>query len=398
MRVPVLAAALIAFVTWAPAPRAAADDASAPVIDANNRFALELYPRLARGHDRNVFFSPYNIWSALALLYEGARGQTADEMRQMFHPPDDPALRHQAVAALHQRLQAEGAYTLKAANAIWADNSYPFLPAYIALARRAYDARVTNVDFVRRAEEARKAINAWVAEQTNRKIEELFAPGALTEDTRMALTTAIYFKGHWVAEFDKDVTRTEDFRAPSGTKRVPMMMQAGERFRYAEDGGTQVIELPYKGEALSMLILLPKEDRLDRVESSLTVERLAGWRRRLSLQPVDVYLPRFTFRTGYDLVEHLKALGMKAAFTDRADFTGLAATRKLAVDDAVHQAFVEVNEEGTEAAAATGFAVGVTSVQPSPPVFRADHPFIFAIQETRTGNLLFVGRFASPVS
>jgi serpin B len=370
--------------------------AADPIVDANNQFGLKLYAQLAQ-QTGNIFFSPYNIWSALTLLYEGARGETEKEMRDVTGAPADPETRRTAIAAIHARLQADGAYKLSVANALWAHTEHPFLPEYVAVARQYYDAGITNLDFIRQLEPSRLTINAWVEKKTNDKIKDLFPLGALSSATRLVLTTAIYFKGQWVREFDKALTKPEPFRSSGRSNDVPMMHAPEAQFRYGEDAHVQVLELPYKGDRLSMLIVLPRGDDPRSVEKALSIQSLAAWRALLRERDVEVFLPKFTFTKSVGLNGVLGRLGMGTAFTSDADFSGLDGTRALSVGSVVHKAFVDVNEEGTEAAAATGIAMLAETVRQVPPIFRADHPFIFAIQETGTGNLLFIGRIANPI-
>ena len=244
-------------------------------------------------------------------------------------------------------------------------------------------------------EKARQAINRWTEERTAGKIKELIKPNVLTALTRLVLTNAVYFKGQWASRFDPGETRPMVFRLPGGTKaEVPMMRQRA-KFNYAEDGGTQVLEMPYAGERFSMVIILPRdEDGLGALEKNLTEEWITAVLRRLKPVEIEVFLPRFKVEGAFTLNEKLEALGMVDAFDDvKADFTGMAPRRGLYIAHAVHKAYVEVDEEGTEAAAATGIVMGIKSM---PLVFRADHPFLFFIRDRRSGSLLFWGRLVDP--
>lgn len=370
------------------------------VVNASNQFALDAYSEL-RKEDGNIFFSPYSISTALAMVYEGARGKTAEEIQRVFHFPTDNDARRAAFAAIHNQLnEANSKYKLSVANALWAQNDYKFLDEYITILQQYFAAKATNVDFAKATEEARKTINTWVEKKTNSKIEDLFPKGSLNDATRLVLTNAIYFKGQWVKQFDKKQTIDEDFRISSAnTVRVPMMRQTGEsaKFKYTETKDAQVLEMPYEGEKLSMLILLPKNDNLVSLENSLSPEELSGWESELKERRVDVFIPKFTFDTKYTLNETLQKMGMPTAFLEGiADFSGMDGTRGLFIQTVIHQAFVDVNEEGTEAAAATGVGIGATAVELAAPVFRADHPFIFIIQDSENGNILFFGRVENP--
>ncbi|HIE05427.1 MAG TPA: serpin family protein, partial [bacterium (Candidatus Stahlbacteria)] len=372
------------------------------IIDANNSFALDLYSQLRKeSGDENIFFSPYSILVALTMTYEGARGKTAEEMQSVLHIPSDPDLRRSNFARIINGInRKEKKFKLSTANALWTQKDYKFLKEYLTTVERYYGGRATNLDFVKETEKSRQKINRWVEDQTEKRIKDLIPRGVLTPLTRLVLTNAIYFKGTWVKQFDKKETSDEEFRTISRrTVKVPMMRLTGEgaRFNYAEVDSVQILELAYDGEDLSMLILLPKEDKFEDLEKLLTSERLSEWRSMLREQRVDVYIPRFKFDTKYSLAKDLIAMGMPSAFgVPPADFSGMDGTRNLFISEVIHQAFVDVNEEGTEAAAATGVVMVLSSVKMT-PVFRADRPFIFMIQQRKTGNILFLGMVGDPV-
>jgi serpin B len=378
-----------------------ADDSGATVegvnnvINANNQFALDLYLKL-EDEESNIFFSPYSISVALAMTYEGARGKTAEEMQSVFYFPEDENIRRSSFAKIYNLVNKKNKkYELHTANALWAQKDYKFLDEYINAIKKYYVGKVTNVDFAKATENARLTINKWVEEQTNNKIKDLIPPGVLNALTRLVLTNAIYFKGLWVKQFDKKETREEDFKvSPEKTVKVDMMSMTGEEFNYYETEELQIIELLYEGEDLSMLIILPKENYLKSLEESLSLEKLAELRNSLSEQQVDVYIPKFKFETKYFMVKTLKEMGMPTAFSMDADFSGMDSTKDLFIANVIHQAFIDVNEEGTEAAAATGVVMELKAAMPT--VFRADHPFIFMIQERETNNILFLGRVIDP--
>jgi serpin B len=372
------------------------------VVNANNQFAFELYSKYKSKED-NIFFSPYSISSALAMTYEGARGQTADEIQSVFHFPKDDSLRRESFLKIYEQInKKDKKYQLRTANALWAQKDYKFLAEYFNLIDQYYRGKVTNLDFISQTEQSRITINNWVEEQTDNKIRNLIPPGVLNEMTRLVLTNAIYFKGFWDKQFDKKETKEEDFRtSPGNTVKVQMMSLTGEEaeFNYTETERLQILELPYEGEELSMLILLPKGDDLNALEESLNTENLSEWRNRLIEQRVEVYIPKFKFETKYFMAEDLKGMGMPTAFSMNADFSGMTGKKDLFISQVIHQAFVEVNEEGTEAAAATAVVWKGLSVRPkSIKIFKADHPFIFVIQEKETGDILFLGRVTNPTS
>jgi len=375
-----------------------AEEASS-VIDANNQFAFDLYSRY-KSQDGNIFFSPYSISTALAMTYEGARGKTADEMQAVFHFPKDDTLRRNSFLELYNGINIKDKpYTLKTANALWAQKDYTFLDSYFSLVKRYYGGNVTNLDFAGQTEESRLTINRWVEEQTDNKIKDLIPKKNIDSLTRLVLTNAIYFKGLWAKQFDKAKTVEKDFEvSPGKTVKAMMMSLTGEEavFKYAEKEDLQVLELPYKGEELSMLVLLPKKGGMDSFETALNAQKISELRKSLYKQRVDVYLPKFKFETKYFMKDTLIEMGMPTAFSMGADFSGMTGNNDLYIDKVIHQAFVEVNEEGTEAAAATAVVMRLKSMPPRMNIFNADHPFIFAIQDRATGNILFLGRVSEP--
>ncbi|MCL5773260.1 MAG: serpin family protein [Firmicutes bacterium] len=374
-------------------------DAGNAVVNANNQFAFDLYFKLKDKED-NIFFSPWSISSALVMTYEGARGKTAQEMQSVLHFPKDDGIRRASFKEINDRInKKDKKYKLSTANALWAQQAYPFLPEYKNLIQQYYGGKITNLDFIKDAEKSRKIINTWVEQQTNNKIKDLIPPDILGPLTRLVITNAIYFKGNWLTQFNKKNTKKADFKIePARTVKVQMMSLTRKKFNYAEADKLQILELPYNGEELSMLVLLPKENNLKFAENYLNQEKLNELKNSLAEQQVDVYIPKFKLETKYMMKSTLKEMGMPTAFSSFADFSGMDGTQKLKIDAVIHKAFVDVNEEGTEAAAATAVIITEKAVQrPSKKIiFRADHPFIFIIQETKTGNILFMGRVVNP--
>ncbi len=374
------------------------------VVNGNNAFALDLYAKLS-AQEGNLFFSPYSISTALAMTYAGARGNTWDEMKKALHFPLNPTERalHDAFGKLVHDMNAAGkkkGYQLSVANALWAQEDYKFLDEYTGLVTKSYDAGLNKLDFRTATEAARETINKWVEKQTNDKIKDLLKPGVLDPMTRLVLTNAIYFKGDWASKFKKEATQDLPFTLANGEKiKAPLMQQTGE-FGYADlsedmvGGGFRVLEMPYAGDELSMVILLP-----ERIEKFMpTQQNISAWLGVLRKQKVVVFLPKFKMTSEFKLNDTLSALGMKDAFVaDKADFSGMDGTKSLFISAVVHKAFVDMNEEGTEAAAATGVVVGVTCMPQAPPVFKADHPFVFLIRDKKTGGILFMGRVMNPV-
>ncbi|MCK5333558.1 MAG: serpin family protein, partial [Candidatus Aenigmarchaeota archaeon] len=354
-----------------------------------------------KSEEGNVFFSPYSISTALAMTYEGAKGKTAEEMQNVLHIPEDSTIRMPAFARIYNEInKGDKEYELSTANALWAQQDYIFLDEYTNNVEKYYGGKITNLDFITETEKSRQIINTWVEDQTNNKIKDLLPQGVLNALTRLVLTNAIYFKGTWTKQFDKKDTKEEDFTTSSGqTSKVPMMSLTGDnaKFNYAETNDAQILELPYDNDDLSMLIILPKENDLGALEESLNSENVPKFKSMLRKQRVDIYIPKFKFETKYFMVETLKKMGMPTAFTSTADFSGMDGTKNMYIANVIHQAFVEVNEEGTEAAAATAVVMQITSASMEPlPIFRANHPFIFLIQQKSTGNILFLGRVSNP--
>jgi serpin B len=380
------------------------------VVQGANAFAVDLYRQLAANQKGNLFCSPASVDTALAMTYAGAAGLTATQMAATLHYDLEPAKLHRAFAGLIAALNTPAAdfsgkpaYQLTLVNALWGQEGYPFAPAFTALVQKSYGAALNPVDFAGHAEQARQTINAWVARKTADKIQDLIGPGALDpQTTRLVLTNAVYFKSNWLTRFPKEATADGPFTTAAGaTVSVPMMRLAESKFfGYAENDGLQIVELPYESDALSMLILLPrKSDGLAALEQKLTAANLAAWTGRLEQALVHVTLPRFKFAGQFELSQTLGALGMKDAFADRADFSGMTGAEKLHISAVIHKAFVAVDEDGTEAAAATAIAMAAMALPVGEPKnFVADHPFLFLIRHRATGCVLFLGRVENPAA
>ena len=370
-------------------------------VEGNNAFAVAMYGQL-RSRSGNLFFSPESISTALAMAYAGARGDTASQMAKTLHFSLPPEQLHLAMGALLKDLNAtHDAYQLSVANALWAQHGYAFLDDYLNLLKNDYGAGLNQVDFKGATEAARQTINQWVEQKTQDKIKDLLQPGSLRSDTRLVLTNAIYFKGDWQTQFDKAQTKNEDFHLSQGqTATAPLMHREGG-FNYFDGGTFQVLEIPYKSKELSMIVFLPKDiGGLGGLEQSLTAGNTQQWLRRLApVSKVIVTMPKFKMTQEFELGATLGAMGMPKAFSSSADFSGMTGHRDFAISAIIHKAYVDVNEEGTEAAAATAVtmrAMAMRPVEQAPPVFRADHPFIFVIRDNGSDSILFMGRVMDP--
>lgn len=390
------------------------------VVDGNNRFALDIYRYLSvsdEQKEKNIFFSPLSLSTALAMTYAGARGETELQMAKVLHFELSQATLHRAFAGLLPRMQSQRGYQFAVANALWGQKQYPFLKSFTKNATKYYKAGVQSLDFVNDAEGARQVINKWVEEATLNKIRELIKPGIINQFTRLVLTNAVYFKGNWVSPFDPAQTHYRafipndpsnpnesnlgsrmsgvDIAKPNELPQVPMMSQENS-FAYYKDDEVQVLELPYQGERLSMLVILPSLN-LRKVEAMLTPELLDKWIRSMSEEKVGVYLPQFKMTCDFSISSVLSQMGMPVAFDPiKSDYSGMADGEGLCLTEVLHKAFVEVNEAGTEAAAATAVVVRITGV-PRTPQFFANRPFIFMIRDNSSGVLLFMGRVMNPL-
>lgn len=365
-----------------------------------NRFGTACYQQLAHG-DGNLIFSPFSISSALSMTLAGARGQTASEMAGVLHQihPDTayPAAFTALINQIIQRANGNGNNLLNA-NGLWVQRGLRLESEFQNTVQTVYGAPLTPLDFVRNTESARSAINSWTDQHTNGKIRELFGPGGLDGRTRLVLTSAVYFYGKWERPFRSQDTRPASFKLGGGGAVETSFMNQTGTFGYAETPSLQILEMKYAGTGLAWDVLLPKtEDGLANLETSLNFENLTAWLGSMENRSVKVALPKFRAESAFSLRETLSRMGMASAFTGSADFSGIDGRRDLALGDVRHKAFVDVSEEGTEAAAATGTtALLVRMVVPRKAVFRADHPFVFVIRDTQTGLILFAGRLTNP--
>jgi len=375
----------------------------AQAVNGSNAFAVDLYAQL-RAQPGNLFFSPESISTAFAMAYAGAQGQTATEMAKVFHFTLPADKLHPAMATLLKQMNAQhSAYELHVADALWAQEGKTFLPGYLNLVQTDYGAGFHPVDFKASPDNVRAAINAWVEQQTNNKITDLIGPGAINATTRLVLTNAVYFKSAWLSPFEAGATQSEEFHLSDAQQMSAPLMHRTGSYNYFDGGTFQVLEMPYAAGKLSMIVFLPKTiDGLPALEHSFTATAANEWVRKL--QPaakVVLMLPRFKMTQQFELSGTLSTMGMPQAFGNSANFAGMTGKPDFSISAAIHKAYIDVDENGTEAAAATGIVMYATAMRNEPPppppiVFRADHPFLFLIRDNSSGAILFMGRVADP--
>ena len=369
----------------------------------NTTFALNLYQQL-RAKEGNVFYSPFSISEALAMTYAGARGNTETQMAAAlnFTLPQDKL--HAAWNNLDTALMSRGkgakaadgkAFRLSVANALWGQIDFPFAAPFLDTLAVNYGAGMHVVDFINSPEPSRELINDWVAERTEDKIKDLLPKGSISGDTRLVLTNAIYFNAAWETPFKTSDTKDADFKKRDGSVISVPTMFGSQETGYGSGSGWSALRMPYDGNELSMILVLPDAGTLDAFEAGLNAEALDAITKSLGHHQVTITMPKFKFTSSFSLVEQLSTLGMTDAFSDKADFTGISEKGGLSISDVVHKAFVGVDEAGTEAAAATGVVIGVTSA-PEPAEIHLDHPFLFFIRDNATGAILFFGRVEDP--
>jgi len=371
------------------------------LVEGNSAFAFDLYQAL-KGEEGNIFYSPYSISMALAMTYGGARGDTerqmADAMR--FLLPQDrlhPTFNSLDIAlASRGEAQQDEGFRLHIANSIWGQQGFKFLDSYLDLLAENYGAGLRVIDFIKNTELARQTINDWVSEQTEQKIKDLIPQGAINEATRLVLANAIYFNAAWAYPFYEESTFNGDFFLVDGGKVTVPMMHQTESFGYAEGADYQAVELPYDGDELSMVILLPRQGLFNQFEAALNSQVVESIIEEIRYREVALSMPKFSYESSFGLKQALTALGMGDAFAPgAADFSGMDGAKDLFIQDVVHKAYISVDEAGTEAAAATGVIVGLTAM-PDTVQVDIDSPFIFLIRDIETGTVLFVGRVMNP--
>ena len=384
------------------APVASATEV-AELVESNTAFALDLYQALRTEGDGNLIYSPYSISLALGMTYAGARGETESQMAGTLHFKLPQERLHPAFNTLAQELDSRSAGTggtddrsfrLNIANALWGQEGYQFQPEFLDLLAANYDAEMRRIDF--REKGACAEINDWVSQKTEGRIEELVPPEVLDASTGLALTNAVYFKAAWASPFERRRTQRGVFYLQDGSVIKTPMMNQGTAFAYTEGSDYQAVQLPYEGHEMAMVILLPAQGQFEAFERSLDADRLEAVLEGLAERQVALTLPRFDFKSGYELEAVLEAMGMPLAFTVQADFSGMAPSRELCIGDVFHEATISVGEAGTEATAATAVEVLITGEPLDATTITVDRPFLFLIRDLQTGSILFVGRVVDP--
>jgi serpin B len=395
---------LAVFVLAAPAWGAPMKADREEAAKATTAFAVSMYHQV-RGHKGNLFFSPVSISTALCLAGAGAKGETRAQIAKVIHLPekDAAATLVPLLSALSKRTST-GTH-VKLATGLWSQKGLELRPEFLAAGKKLPGASLAQLDFAARPEPSRAAINEFVEKATGGRVKGLLQKDSVSKDTKLVLASAIHFKGDWAFPFDKKLTESDTFHGADRKVKMQFMRQRGE-FAYRKGPAIAALELPFAGNEASMVFIMPNPDdpkiKLEDVEKTLTPKEgqgaklLTGWLGDLKVQKVDVVLPRFKLAVQYDLKEALSEMGMPLAFTSKADLSGITPKGKLQLSDVFHRAYVDVNEKGSEAGAATGIKVTPKSITERIPVFRADKPFLFLILDRKTDSILFIGRLSHP--
>jgi len=368
------------------------------VVTGNNKFTFSLYDEI-NNEATNVFFSPYSISSALAMTYNGARGTTKEEMSDVMNFDKNEEIQSKNFSALNNHVKSltSKKIQLDIANSIWGQQDYGFEKRFLELNNKYYGAGVKGVNFKKNYKSIRKDINEWVENKTQEKITDLIKKNMLDPMTRMVLVNAIYFNGKWEFPFKEEDTYEDVFYIYSKCETKVDFMQRQVSLKYFEDDLAQVVEIPYSGKSLSMMVVLPKEKYgMEQLEDHLDENLYHSYQKSMRTKKVKLTLPKFKITDDFELNKPLKNLGMESAFGKNADFSGMTGDKDLYISNVVHKSFVEVNEEGTEAAAATGVVMRKTSVNLDKKEFKADHPFVFFIKDNEHDTILFMGRIMNP--
>ena len=368
------------------------------LVNGNTAFAFNLYGELAKEHpNKNILFSPYSISQAMAMTYAGARNNTAKQMEKVLQFHNQKEL-HTSFSKLNIQLRNNAdSITINIANGLWVQKGYKFIPKYFELIKTNYNTPLSNVNFKKKRcrNKAIKNINNWVEEKTDKQISQLIEPSDLTEDTRLVLVNAINFYGEWLNAFNKDKTKTEVFKSLNGEQKVEFMSQKG-KYYYYDDDLISAVQIPYKGNNQSMIIILPlKDDGINELDKTCDPYYLKNILSDMQKVSVKLSIPKFTTESSAELKQTFKKMGITDAFTKAADFTGMTEKNDLKIDKVIHKAKIEISEEGTKAAAATAVTVIRKTAFIPTTIFNANHPFIYLIHDNKTGTILFMGKLAS---
>ncbi len=372
------------------------------LVEGNREFALDLY-QVLRKEEGNLFYSPYSISSALAMTYAGARGTTERELADTLHFDLEQGRLHAAFNYLYLDLNrrpeehfAEGEFELTVANSLWGQQGYPFEDEFLDVLAENYGAGVRAVDFMSDPDACRRAINEWVSNETNGRIDNLIAPGALSCQTRLVLANTIFLKALWPVPFEEELTVERPFKLLDGGEVMVPTMEKTLIADYAEGNGYQAIRLPVKG-ACSVFVIVPEESEFREFEKTLDAGVLRTISDSLEWHEVDLFMPKFSYSSRFELREALSSLGAAGAFSPGADFSGITTAEDLWLDDVVHESFVGVDEYGIVAGGATATLLVGSPPPPPPAELRIDRPFIFFIQDDVSGTILFMGRVTNPL-
>jgi len=365
--------------------------------DSNNQFAFDFFKQLSVNEKGNIFFSPISISSAMAMTYAGAKGETQSQISKVFHFSSNNKKFHSQQGRIPKQLISKAdSIQLSIVNTLWAERSYPIKKSFSKTLRKSYSATVMHVDFINRFEESRLLINDNISKSTYEKINNLLPTGSVNSLTRLVLTNAVYFKADWATKFQKERMGDANFYLTPQSPIRCKMMGIKSKFDYYEDENIQALELAYSGNNFSMLIILPRPNlSLDALVKGITQDSLKSMIKGLEMQEITISIPKYKLSTGYQLKQVLSGMGMPQPFSDNANFSRMTTRNDLKISDVFHNAFIEVNEQGTEAAAATAVVIAMKSTG-NEKFFIANRPFIFIIREKTSGSILFMGRMVDP--
>jgi len=368
------------------------------ISDGNTKFSVDLYKQI-KSEAINQFYSPISVCSALAMTYAGASGETLKQMSKTLYFSTNQDELHKSYEILFKNLTDENTegVKLKIANSLWLQENMKINTEYLSITNKYYDAGVIPVNFITEPEKSRITINNWVEKNTNNKILNLLPDGSIHSQTRMVLVNAIYFKGQWDKPFDKNLNTTDIFFVYKTCKTNATFMNNHINSSYYEDNQLSIAEIPYADQNQSLVIILPKENYgLEEIEKIFEKGLIETYFGKMEQKRITLSIPKFKTESTYDLKDYLSKMGMPIAFTNNADFSGITGDRSLAIDKVIHKAYIDVNEEGTEAAAATAVTMRKTAMLLDEVIFKADHPFIYLIRDNETNTILFVGRLMNP--